>query len=124
MTSAKPLSVRTEIRQFVDAAKAARLPIDSQIIWGSLARDVPEHAFKSILSLMTRAGELTAKAGAPARSPDGRGRPPCYYEPGRALKPDRGTHESWPRLIGNMEHARLVEARKAARGFWKEGVAA
>lgn len=107
-------TIRAEIHELVTAAKTAGKPITANIIWGSLSQDVCEAACINLLSLMVREGQVIRVAG------DGTGKGnPGTYEPGP--NPIRNARESMSSFMGFREHGRLMDARKGARAFWKEG---
>lgn len=111
-------TARAEIRALVDRAKRDGRRITSQIIWGSLEREVPEDSFVTLLSSMCGSHQLTKVPITDA--PSKRGGHACYYEPGPVEVKDGKRRERCSRAMGFMAHKRLVDAREAAR-VWNAG---
>lgn len=106
-------TIRAEIRGIVDDAKARGRPITSNIIWGLLAREVPEDSCKNLLSMMVRAHQVVR-----VKQGDGQ---PSSYEPGPVPVRDHGSRERFSMMMGNREHGRLEKARDQARKWRRSG---
>lgn len=101
-------TVRAEIRAIVDDAKLRGKPITSEIIWGLLARAVPELSCKNVLAMMVRAQQVR-------RFDNTAGGKSGFYEPGPVAVNEGRAIERCSMIMGFREHARLMAARKAAR---------
>lgn len=110
----KPASLRTEIRAILEQAKLAGKPIEAQVIWGLLSFDASRDALANLLSLMVRDKQVVRTPG----TGTGPGNPGTY-EPGPV--PVGNTRDSVSSFMGFREHSRLVDARKAARAWLKQG---
>lgn len=112
-------TVRSEVHQIVTRAQLAGKPITSLLIWGSIERQMPYQNALTLLSLMVRAEQLV---NTPGEAVGASGKPPGTYTTGpMPVRSERGAQEYFPRMLGNMEHKRLKDARAAARAFWKKG---
>lgn len=114
-------SIRQEIRDIVDRAHREGRPIHTMTIWGSLTRDIAHADFVQFVRGMAQAQQLVA-VDKPARFAwKQKGRPPIFYAPGPNKPTGRKGDEAVPALMGFREYGRIMEARKAARTYWREG---
>lgn len=110
-------SIRSEVRSFIDLAAERGTPVDRELLWGLVSRDVPEDSFGQVLAAMTRARQIEKRK----QPHDGReGRMPVLYVPGPERAPQGRATESFPKSMGNMQMLRLLEAREKARWWLKE----
>lgn len=112
----KPAALYVMVRKIVDDAKPRS--VTSALIWGSLPIDVPRESLLSELPRMVRAGYLKRTQG--PKVPGQRGDPPGLYLPGKNQVPAADGKPSAPRMLGNREMLRLLDARKAARAWKRE----
>lgn len=103
-------SLFMEIRRIVDQAKAAGKPITTPIVWGLLKHQVPEASIRQFVSIMVGKRQLTR-----IDPPEKRLGVLSTLEPGPEPVTQGARIGRVSRLLGNMEHRRLMEARKAAR---------
>lgn len=110
------LSIRAEIREVIDRGERLGVPLTSELLWGSIAREVPKRSFLSEVSqLVTRNEALMA------RPPEGVFDRQCFvYKPGPVPVPQNDSRPQAHRSMGFMERRRLMDARAKARRVWRD----
>lgn len=109
----KPLAF--EIHEIVKRAAALAVQCTSDLIYGSLTREITSNALATELSALVRAQHVVK-----TRPVEGDTRI-CFYAPGPVPLPNRRKYQPWAcATMGFMARARLIDARARARKVWRD----